>query len=121
MYVVQTLYVQPVHPGQAAPVGTTQYETVRLQDDYKREIPLFWEVTDIEKAITKLIVQVIDEIYLKSLRNQSTNTIQLNLAQILDFFFDRWGIVNDEDIQAKESKCREMVYDLTEPILQIFD
>ena len=58
-----------MHPGQAAPVGAIQHETVRLQDDYRREIRLFREVTDIEKEITKQTVQAIDEIYLKSLRN----------------------------------------------------
>ena len=63
----------------------------------------------------------IDEIYLKILRNRSTNTIQLNVAQILTYLFDGWGIVNDEELQAKESECREMVYDLIESIVQIFD
>ena len=40
---------------------------------------------------------------------------------MLTYLFDTWGIVNDEELQAKENECREMVYDLTEPIAQIFD
>ena len=43
------------------------------------------------------------------------------MAQILTYLFDRSGIVNDEDLQAKENECREMVYDLTESIVQFFD
>ena len=35
--------------------------------------------------------------------------------------FERWVIVNDEELQAKKSEYREMVYNLTEPIVTIFD
>ena len=37
----QTENIRSVHPGQASQVGTTQHETIRLLDDYKREIRLF--------------------------------------------------------------------------------
>ena len=43
------------------------------------------------------------------------------MAQILTFIFERWGIVNDEELQAKEIECREMVYNLMEPIVTFFD
>ena len=87
--VSKTVYARSVHPRQAASVGTTQYEKVRLRDDYKKGKRLFREVKDIEKAITKQIFQAIDKLYLKSLRNRSTNAIRLNVAQILTYLFDR--------------------------------
>ena len=43
------------------------------------------------------------------------------MDQILTYLFDRWKKVNDEELQAKENEGQEMVYDLTEPIVQIFD
>ena len=43
------------------------------------------------------------------------------VAQILAYIFNRLGIVNDEEIQAKESECRETVYGLMEPIVKNFD
>ena len=45
----------------------------------------------------------------------------MSVAQILTYFFDRLGIVNDEELQAKESESQKMAYGLTEPILTIFD
>ena len=86
-----------------------------------QEIKLFQEVTYTKKAIIKQIAQSIYEICLKRLRNRNTNTIRMNAAQILIYLFDRWRIVNDEELQAKENECWEIVYDLTEPILILFD
>ena len=43
------------------------------------------------------------------------------MAQMLTCFFDRWGIVNDEELQAKEIEYREMVYDLAKSIVNFFD
>ena len=34
--VSQTAYIRSVYPRQAAPVGTTQHEMIKLRDDYKR-------------------------------------------------------------------------------------
>ena len=57
-----TVYAIPVHPVLVAPVGTTQREIIRLRDDYKRDISLFYEVTDFEKAVIKQNFQAIYEI-----------------------------------------------------------
>ena len=39
----------------------------------------------------------------------------------MTYLFNRWGIVNDEEFQAKESECPKMVYDLAEPIVANFE
>ena len=73
---------RPVHLGAVGLVEATQHETVRLRDDYARAIRLFREVMDVEKEIVKQTVQVIDEIYIKSLRSYNTSTINRHVAEI---------------------------------------
>ena len=113
-------YTHLVHLGVVAPGGATQHETVGVRDDYARSVRIFREVTDIKKVIVNHIVQAIEK-YTLSLRSRNTNTIYRTVTEILTHLFDRWGIVNNEELQTKESEIREMVYDLMEPIIEHFN
>ena len=116
-----TPYVRPVHPGATPAVGTTQHETTRLRDEWRDQIKLFREVTDVEKTIVKQIVEVIDPKYLKSIRDRVTNTITKSLVEILDFLFERYGIVEDDDLRDEEEEMRQFTYDISDPIVEIFN
>ena len=116
-----TPYVRPLHPGAAPEVGATQHDTIRMRDEWKDKIKLFREVTDVEKTIIKQIVEAIDEKYIKSIRDRVTNTIKISLIQILEFLFDRYGIVEDDDLREKEEQMRQFSYDISDPIVEIFN
>jgi hypothetical protein len=92
-----------------------------MRDEWKDKIKLFREVTDVEKTIIKQIVEVIDEKYIKSIRDRVTNTIKISLIQILEFLFDRYGIVEDDDLREKEEQMRQFSYDISDPIVEIFN
>ena len=54
-------------------------------------------MTDVEKTIVKQILKAIEKKYLKSIRDRVTNTITLSLVEIMEFLFDRYGMVEDDD------------------------
>ena len=82
----ETPYIRPGYPGATPNVGTTQHETLRLGEKWRDEIRLFREVTDVEKAVVKQIVEAIEPKYMKTLRERRTNTISRTVAQVLRFF-----------------------------------
>ena len=43
------------------------------------------------------------------------------VPDILDFLFQRYRLVEDEDHQAKEEEWWNMTYDIMDPITNIFD
>ena len=69
----------------------------------------------------KQIVEAIDAKYLKSIRDRVTNTITKSLVQILEFLFERYGIVEDDDLRDKEEEMRQFTYDISDPIVEIFN
>ena len=97
------LYVRPLHPGNLTiPPGTAQHEATRLRNDHKEAIRLFRETVDVEKALIKQLVAAIDDTYLKTLRNATTNSITQPLHQVLDFLFTRYGRIDPDTLSDVE-------------------
>ena len=46
--------------------------------------------------------------------------ITQHVSDILDFLFQIYGVVKDEDHQTKEEEMRNMTYDIMDPITNIF-
>ena len=113
------VYVRPGHPGATPPTGAIHHDTVRLGDDRKREINIYCKVSEIERAIIKLITEAIDESYLKTLIDRTTNIIITPVPDILDFLFPRYGVVEDEGHRSKEEEVHNMIYGILDPIVTI--
>ena len=62
-----------------------------------------------------------DENYIKTLIEQTTRTIQRTVLEILEFLFDKCGVVEDEDLREKEEEIKEIKYELVDPIINIFN
>ena len=111
----------PLHPGVLIiPPNTTQYATTSLREDHKSNLRFFRETVDVQKALTKQIVQVIDAKYLNSLRNRMRNTINVDVHNILLHLMSRCGVVKDDTLGEREQKVRKMQYDLLDPLVVLF-
>jgi len=75
----------------------------------------------VEKTIIKQIVAAINKKYLKTLRNQLTNSITSTAPQVIRHLKDRYGVVPPDVLANTERGVRELHYDLREPISTIFD
>ena len=90
-------YVKPAHPGTLTiAAGTTQHEATRLREDHKDAIRVFREITDSEKVLIKQVVAVVEGKYIDNLRSPVTNTINVDVATILDHLFRNYGYVTPE-------------------------
>ena len=115
-------YVQPVHPGLLViPVGAAQHAAARLRKDHKESLRQYRETVDVKKALTKHIVQANDPKYLNALRNRVTNTINDDVQAILNYFFRRYGIVEDDYLADRELKVRDMQYNLLDPLVTMYN
>ena len=84
-----TAYNRPNHPGPLIiPIGTAQHEATRLREEHKTSIRLFRETIDVEKALIKQLVAAIEPKYLKSLRNDHTNAIDVSISAVLTHLFE---------------------------------
>ena len=87
----------------------------------KRDSDLYKEIALVEKAITNQIIEAIDERYTNTLVDRTTRTIQKIIPEILEFLFDRYGQIEDEDLREKEEEIKELKYELADPIVNIFN
>ena len=116
-----TAYLRPVHPGTLviAP-GTLQHEAKRLKEEYEQQIIDFRETVNVERAMVKQIVHAIDPQYLDTLRNQTTDAIDVPIFQILTYLFTKYGSIDDDVLAHKEKSVQEMQYNLQDPLITIY-
>ena len=77
-------YVRPVHPGTLnIPAGTTNYESTRLKNGHKELICLNREVNIVEAILLKQLSKVLPKIYLKSFRNEYSDTFTIYIFSSL--------------------------------------
>ena len=116
-----TPYERPPHPGQLRiPLGTPQHESTRLRSEHKERTKLFRETTDLEKALRYQITAAVPEEYLDALRNRGANAITEDIPTILDYLFDNYGVVEQEEVQKEEQILREIKYSPPTPLVTIF-
>ena len=72
------LYLRPLD----IDVLATQHTATRLREEHRKRLRVFRETIDVQKALTKNIIQAIDPKYLNTLRNCIMNTITANIRKI---------------------------------------
>ena len=114
-------YLVPLHPGVLIiPPNTTQYAATILREDHKSSLRILREKIDVQKALTKKIVQTVDAKYLNSLRNCMTKTINIDVHDILAHLMSHYRVIEDDTLGAREQRVREMQYDLLDPLVMLF-
>ena len=66
-------------------------------------------------------MNIIDTVYIKTLRNRSANKIQVDVSMVLSYLFTTYGTTETEVLRECKLKIREMAYDLMEPLVTIYD
>ena len=69
-------YVRPLHPGVLViPPAATERTEKRRREQHKKDLALYHETINLEKALKKQISTAINELFLEELRDPTTNTI----------------------------------------------
>ena len=113
-------YTRPVHPGPLElPVGAgvTNLQREIARDTHKENLRVYREVVDLEKALLKLLVQALPDLYTKSFRNEHSNSIITPISDVLTSLIQTYGRVTDSELQDATTKLRERVFDIAEPLV----
>jgi len=84
-------------------------------------ICVFREATNLQKAVMKQIVNAIYPVYIKTLCDRSTNTIQASLLTVLLYLFTTYRTIEPAVLRERELNVREMAYDLMDFLVTIYD
>ena len=116
-----TPYIRPVHPGNLnIPVGTPNYEATRLTSDHKELIRLNREANNIEASLLKQLGHALPDLYLKSFRNQFSNTFTSDIPTILHYLFTTYGYITPEELKGQEETLISKVFDIQQPLIILF-
>ena len=113
--------IHPTHPGPLEIYdNTTQHAATRMLKIHKDAIHNFHETIDIQKALAKKIVQMIDATYIHTICDRKTNTITENIQKVLAHLIQRYGIVEADTLSNREQKVRELAYNLLDPLVTVY-
>ena len=106
-------YVRPLYPCiLKIPVGTTNYESTRLRSEHKELLRLNREANNVEVCLLKQLGKALPELYLKSFRNEYSNTFHTDIQTILLYLFTTYGYITPEESKEQEEALRVKVFDI---------
>ena len=115
-------FIAPPHPGTLIiPPGTTQHMTNTLKEQHAETLRVFTETQTVEKTLRQQIIAAVEASYLAALRDRQTNSIGLNIAEIIQHLYDTYGNVTPRTLQDYEDRVKGMVFDPIQPIDDVFN
>ena len=117
-----TAFARPIFPGTqpVIPPGTTNFHATILREQFKEALRVYHEVHNVDKALKQQLVSALEPMYLDAVRDQTTNTIIMDVHDIMQHFFDQYGDVTPETFQEREATVKSYTYDLDTPIDNLF-
>lgn len=82
---------------------------------------VYKEVTNLEKALIKQIVQAINAEYLKALRNSTNNTITLQIINLLTYLFNMYRYVAPSKVEIVEQKLKTLYWNPYNPLVLLYN
>ena len=114
-------YIRPNFPGPLLiPPGITPQIAMLYRDHRQETVRTFREVVGVEQTLRKQIVATIDADYLSTLRDRNKNSITIPIYQIIQYLFTNHGKISPTQLQDRESKITQLIYDPTLPLDSIF-
>ena len=117
----QTPFTRPVHPGIIIITPGTAAQIAQENKTHDEQIRLFNECDTIERTLKQQVVNAIDNLYLRAIINTTTQAIQLHLHEIFDYLYRTYGNVTPQKLHARDTEVKNMVYNLQNPIDNIFN
>ena len=116
-----TPFLIPAYPQPLViPVAATQHMTITLQQLHRDSVRIFREYQAVSKALKQQIVQAIPKVYLQSLRDSITNTINQPIRGIISHLFGTYGRVTAQKIAAETEKVTSYTFDPVMPVDCVF-
>ena len=75
-----------------------------MREDHKVLIRVFCKVKDLQKTVIKQIVKDIYTVYIKTLYDRRTNTIQADVPMVLAYLFTTYGTIEPKFLRERKLK-----------------
>lgn len=92
-----------------------------MRDDHAEDLHIYRECIDIEQALIKQVLEVIQDKYTKCLRNRLTQRVNMTLEALLRSLFQCYGFVTQQQLADFETSVWKYIYNVQDPLSLIFD
>ena len=90
-------YTKPEYPSEFKIKNNTElHDVIILRELHNKKLQLFLEMLAIESVLKSQITASIDSIYLKELKNTTTETIRYTIPYIFTYLFQQYGQVSTQ-------------------------
>lgn len=118
----QVPFVVPVNPGPLPQFNAraTSREVAAARAQHEENLRVFREYHNTDKALKSLLINAVDDMYIKALKNRITGYAQVTTRQILDHLYLNYGKLTPQDLQVIDTQMKT-AYNPHEPIENLFE
>ena len=114
-------FIAPAFPGQLLiPRGTDTIDAINIREAYKRDMNLYRECRDVERALMKHITVAVEPKYIDFLKNEHTDLIEEDIPTVLEYLFSNYGKVPTRQVKEKEQEVLSTPFVPSDPMITIF-
>lgn len=115
-------FIVPPHPGILnIPPAATASQAASTRDAHREALRIFLEGTTVKSQLVQQIVKAIDPVYLATLQDRITATINAPIWDILTHLWRSYGRITPQLLQEEEADIITTGYDARTPIDTLFN
>jgi len=113
-------YNRPALPILQISPTDTQFILAQARHQFSEDMREYREVNAVERSIIQQIVAAVEPLYIRALRDRSSNKIKKSIPTILKHLFDNYGDVTPKELQELSARVKNMTFDPVDPIDGVF-
>jgi hypothetical protein len=115
-------FIAPVYPGPhpAVAFGATAAQITAATTMHKEQLREWREHTSMQNALKKQVLEAVDPIYLRALRNRHTGYANHTIREILTHLIDAYGLITPIDLKKNNDLLNEP-WDPSTPFEHLID
>ena len=102
-----TAYLRLTLPQLNTETRDTQFQLAQKRHQYEMAMLTYRESIAVDRILIQQIVNAMDEIFLKALRDIHTNRIIMNIAEILIYLFDTYGDISPQELATLRERIEK--------------
>ena len=117
-----TPFVIPVNPGAnpVIPANATGVQIASLQKAHKDATTAFHQYINVDKALNQQLIEAVDDIYLKALRNKYVGFSNQTFLTMIAHLYLHYAKISPTDLSLND-KAMKKPYDPNQPIENLFE
>ena len=115
-------FIPPVNPGGTPiiPDLSTGAQIASIRYTFAQDTALFQRFDNVDKALKQMLIASVDEIFIKSLRNQYVGYGNQTTKQLLSHLYTTYADITVGQLQANDAAMKQP-YDVNQPMETLFE